>query len=78
MQCDRYLIISDNGRWVVQQGSVVLGVFAGRDEAMQAAIAVACSSGRCGHQAEVLTKSRDGDFIPVWTFGLDSYSGGAL
>jgi len=78
MQCDRYLIIFENGRWVIQQDSTVLGVFSSRSEVMQAAIAVACSSGRCGHQAEVLTKSKDGDSVPVWIYGLDGYSGGAL
>lgn len=35
---------------------------------------IACSSERCRNQAEVLTKRPDGEFMPVWTFGLDGYT----
>lgn len=76
MQLDRYFIVPAEDRWTVQLGMQVLGSFAEKGEAIQAAIAVAGSSGRHGSQAEVLTVGQDGEFSPIWTFGLDGYSEG--
>jgi hypothetical protein len=58
----------------IHQGLIVHRTFASKGGAVQAAITVACSSGKCGNQAVVLTKSTDGEFIPVWIHGLDCYS----
>ena len=74
MQLDRYFIVPADGRWAVQLGTRVLGTFAEKGEAIQAAIAVANSAGRYGGQAEVLTKGQDGEFSPIWTYGRDAYS----
>ena len=74
MQLDRYLIVPAEDRWAIQLGSTILGTFSEKGEAIAAAIVVACSSGKHGNQAEVLTKGQDGAFLPIWTYGQDSYS----
>jgi Uncharacterized protein conserved in bacteria (DUF2188) len=74
MQLDRYLVLPVDDRWAVQLERSILGVFSQKGEAIQAAITVAVSSGRYGTQAEVLTQGPDGEFTPIWTFGLDGYS----
>jgi hypothetical protein len=74
MPPDRYLIVPADERWTVQFGDTVLSTFTKKGEAIEAAIVVACSSGKFGRQAQVLTKSEDGRFVPIWTYGQDSYS----
>lgn len=71
MQLDRYLVVPVDDRWTVQLGSAFLGVFSQKGEAIQAAITVAVSSGA---EAKVLTQGPEGEFMPIWTFGLDGYS----
>lgn len=74
MQLDRYLIVPVDDRWAVQLGGAILGAFSQKSEAIQAAITVAVSSGRYGAQAEVVTQGPEGEFVPIWTLGLDGYS----
>ena len=74
MPLDRYLIVPADERWSIQLGENVLGTFAEKGEAIEAAILVACSSGKFGSQAQVLTEGEDGRFVPIWTYGQDSYS----
>ena len=74
MQLDRYFIVPVEDHWSVQLGTKVLETFAKKGEAIQAAIAVARSSGRHRNQAQVLTKGQDGEFSPIWTYGRDDYS----
>ena len=74
MQLGRYLVVPVDDRWAVQLGGSTLGAFSQKGEAIQAAIAVAVSSGKFGAQAEVMTQGPEGEFMPIWTLGLDGYS----
>jgi hypothetical protein len=74
MPCDRYLIIPAGDYWSIQLDAAVLGMLAGRSEAIQPVIAVAFLSGTCGNQTHMLTKGPDREFMPIWTSGLDGYS----
>jgi hypothetical protein len=77
MQLDRYLVVPVGDWWAVQLGSAILGAFPQKGEAIQAAITVAVSSGKFGAQAEVVTQGPEGEFMPIWTLGLDGYSAGS-
>jgi hypothetical protein len=74
MQLDRYLVVPVDDLWAVQLGGSILGAFSQEGEAIQAAIAVAVSSGKFRAQADVMTQDPEGDFMPIWTLGLDGYS----
>lgn len=71
---DLYIIRASGKRWTVDLNKKTLGIFDGRPEAIQAAVAVAESSGRFGRASGVLSEEGDGQLLPIWAVGRDSLS----
>ncbi|MFC4172003.1 hypothetical protein ACFOYU_08020 [Microvirga sp. GCM10011540] len=74
MQLDRYQIVRAGAYWAIQLNASTLRTFAKRRDAIKAAIEAALQSGESGNAAEVMAQGRDGNLVPLWTFGRDAYS----
>ena len=67
-----YYVVRDGSGWKVQLDGKDYP-FNTQAEAMKAAVDATHSSGREGHDAQVLVQGRDGKWQTEWTYGHDPY-----
>jgi hypothetical protein len=70
MPTDRFCVMLDEGRWSIEYCDRRIGPYSSRQDAINAAIEGAQSSGCLGHETEVLVEGEDGRFRTVWIYGL--------
>ena len=71
---DTYIVRSSEQGWAIRLNNKTLATFAGRHEALQAAVVVAEASTRVGSTAEILSEEEGGKMLPIWEVGRDAYS----
>lgn len=68
----RYYVLRDGARWKVRHNDKDYA-YDTQKAAMKAAVDAAHSSGKKGHDAQVLVQGRDGQWQTEWTYGNDPY-----
>jgi hypothetical protein len=69
----RYLVVKRNGEWKITVGSVQMGPYRDRIDAIDAAIELADHDGRDGRDSQVLVRGEDKQLRIEWTYGRDPY-----
>lgn len=67
-----YFIREGDDRWFVSHSGADYP-YQARHIAIQAAIDAANTSGKRGHEAQVLIRGADGDWTAIWTYGTEGY-----
>ena len=67
-----YYVLSNGGRWKVRHNEKDYD-YDTQAAAMRAAVDAAHTSGKTGHDAQVLVQGRDGQWQTEWTYGNDPY-----
>lgn len=67
-----YFVREGDGRWFVSHSGAEYP-YQARHIAIEAAVDAANSSGKRGHDAQVLVRGEDHEWRPVWTYGEDPY-----
>jgi Uncharacterized protein conserved in bacteria (DUF2188) len=67
-----YLVLHQN-QWKIKFNDEHYGPYQTQGAAIRAAVEAAHSSGKQGHDAQVLVQARDNKFRTEWTYGHDPY-----
>lgn len=67
-----YFVREGDERWFVSHSGAEYP-YQARHIAIEAAVDAANTSGKRGHDAQVLVRDAADDWVPVWTFGVDLY-----
>lgn len=67
-----YYILSAGGQWKIRHDGKDYH-YATQQEAIRAAVDAAHSSGKNGHDAQVLVQGANGQWRTEWTYGHDPY-----
>lgn len=68
----QYYVLKNGTEWKVRHNDKDYP-YATQKAAMKAAVDAAHSSGKNGHDAQVLVQGRDGQWQTEWTYGNDPY-----
>ena len=74
MNFDQSLILPAGDQWAVRLNASTLSTFSTKTDAAQATVRAARQPGEDGIAARVVSQSKEGDSVPIWTYGRDGYS----
>lgn len=69
----QYFVVLHNGAWKIKFNGEHYGPYATQKEAIRVAVDTAQSSGKKGHDAQVLIQGQNNQFRTEWTYGNDPY-----
>lgn len=69
-----YYVVVSQGEWQIKYGEgKIAGPYATQKAAIRAAVDAAHSTGKNGHDAQVLVQGSDSKWQTEWTYGNDPY-----
>ena len=69
----QYVVVNTCGQWMIAHEGKHYGPYETQEQALRGAIKAAQSSGKRGHEAEVLLQALDNTTGLEWTYGSDPY-----
>lgn len=69
----RYYVVLHEGQWKVKHDDKHYGPYNTQKAAIRAAVDAAHTSGKNGHDAQVLVQGENNQFRTEWTYGHDPY-----
>jgi hypothetical protein len=68
-----YYVVKHEGQWKIKHNDMHYGPYVTQKEAIRVAVDAAHTSGKNGHDAQVLVQGEELQFRTEWTYGHDPY-----
>lgn len=69
----QYVVVNNNGQWMIALNGKHYGPYSTQKEAIKYAVDAAHKHGAKGHDSQVLIQGTDSKFRTEWTYGHDPY-----
>lgn len=73
MARSQYFVVNHERQWKISFGGKHFGPYSTQRDAIRAAVDAANTSGKNGHDAQVLVQGANNQFRAEWTYGHDPY-----